>query len=210
MIELTPVNLPENCANLTCPNKVGEGAFKLLETEGDAVGGHRPIRLWMCQPCAAAMMHGETTSAADNWAPTPTPTVLQNLDSLLKVGEKIGVDYRWEGSVRRDYGKIITVQSDEFTIEASTSGLKTIAKDDVLRVWPVFPPDPDYVREHDEDWRIRGYCPTKYHDTVYAPPTSIRHAHDIDASGNCRHPDCDYYSDHEMNADEVWRHGPRQ
>jgi hypothetical protein len=73
MIQLTPVHLPDCCANLACPNKPHEGQFTLLETEGDAVGGHRPIQLWMCHPCAAALVNGPTKPAADNWPSTPAP-----------------------------------------------------------------------------------------------------------------------------------------
>jgi hypothetical protein len=61
------MHLPGQCANFVCPNKPHEGQFILLETEGDAVGGHRPIRLWMCHPCAAALVNGPTKPAADNW-----------------------------------------------------------------------------------------------------------------------------------------------
>jgi hypothetical protein len=52
VIELKTVILPRHCANLACPNKPDEGRFVLLETEEAIVGGHRPIRLWMCSPCA--------------------------------------------------------------------------------------------------------------------------------------------------------------
>jgi hypothetical protein len=55
VIELKTVILPRHCANLTCPNKPDEGRFVLLETEEAIVGGHRPIRLWMCSPCAHVM-----------------------------------------------------------------------------------------------------------------------------------------------------------
>lgn len=44
-----------NCANLSCPNKVGEGKFTVLRTEGNVVGQHRPVTLAMCAPCAEAL-----------------------------------------------------------------------------------------------------------------------------------------------------------
>jgi hypothetical protein len=69
------VHLPDCCANLACPNKPHEGLFTLLETPTDVVGGHRPIRLWMCHPCAAALLMGETTPAAYNWPSPSTETV---------------------------------------------------------------------------------------------------------------------------------------
>jgi hypothetical protein len=51
------VVLPHTCANLACPNEVDQGAFVLVESEGDLVGGKRPLRLWLCFPCGSAL-HG--------------------------------------------------------------------------------------------------------------------------------------------------------
>jgi len=42
------------CANLTCPNRVGEGAWEIVATDEPVVGGHRPLMLSMCGPCATA------------------------------------------------------------------------------------------------------------------------------------------------------------
>ena len=42
----------ERCANEACPNKAHEGQFVVIETTEPVVGGHRPIRLTMCVPCA--------------------------------------------------------------------------------------------------------------------------------------------------------------
>ncbi|MFY1620087.1 hypothetical protein [Micromonospora sp. WMMD736] len=50
------IGLPMACANLACPNKPGEGHFVLIETRESVVGGHRPIRLYICAPCAAGLL----------------------------------------------------------------------------------------------------------------------------------------------------------
>lgn len=45
----------ERCANSACPNQPHEGRFTVIETNGPVVGGHRPLRLVMCSPCASAL-----------------------------------------------------------------------------------------------------------------------------------------------------------
>lgn len=52
------VELPSRCANLECPNRPEEGRFVLVESGGLDVGGHRRLRLWMCAPCADALLPG--------------------------------------------------------------------------------------------------------------------------------------------------------
>lgn len=47
--------LARACANLACPNRPGEGTFTIVETREPVVGGHRPIRLFMCAPCAEGL-----------------------------------------------------------------------------------------------------------------------------------------------------------
>lgn len=52
MIDIQGIN---HCANVSCPNKVGEGRFTVVRTEENVVGGARPVILVMCSPCAEAM-----------------------------------------------------------------------------------------------------------------------------------------------------------
>lgn len=40
---------------MACSNRAHEGQFVLVETPTAVVGGHRPIRLFMCSPCAYAL-----------------------------------------------------------------------------------------------------------------------------------------------------------
>lgn len=62
-LQMSHVRLPDRCANLACPNEVDQGGFTLIQsTDFVAVGGHRPVQLWMCQPCAAVLMNGSTTT----------------------------------------------------------------------------------------------------------------------------------------------------
>jgi hypothetical protein len=211
MIQLTPVHLPDRCANLACPNKPHEGQFTLLETEGNAVGGHRPIRLWMCHPCAAALVNGPTTPPADNWPSTSSEAkgdaFLQGLDAVLRTGEYVGVDYHSRNSINRSYGRLINVTRRDFQIVGDDE-TTTICKDVVLRIWSVHrnkalsSPVPEYIREADLTWRTYQKFPTEYSGTVYAPPLAANHVHDTDPGGNCRHPDCGYYRDMAVVLDE--------
>lgn len=53
LMRATP--LPDRCANTACRNKPGEGKYVIVESDGNVVGGHRPLRLMMCAPCATAL-----------------------------------------------------------------------------------------------------------------------------------------------------------
>lgn len=46
----------DRCVNAACPNRAHEGEFVVMESEANVVGGHRPIRLLMCSPCASAFV----------------------------------------------------------------------------------------------------------------------------------------------------------
>lgn len=70
-LEMSHVRLPDGCANLACPNETGGGHFTFVQSlDPAAVGGHRPVQLWMCHPCATALMNGPTTSS-----PTQEPPI---------------------------------------------------------------------------------------------------------------------------------------
>jgi len=44
------------CGNVECPNKPGEGPFVIVTLgRGNVVGGHRPLRMFLCMPCANAL-----------------------------------------------------------------------------------------------------------------------------------------------------------
>ena len=45
----------DKCANAACPNRVHSGQFTVIESPDALVGGHRPLRLHMCGPCATAL-----------------------------------------------------------------------------------------------------------------------------------------------------------
>lgn len=47
------VELPTRCANLSCSNEPGEGAFVMLVEHGQP--GPRPLTIFVCAPCAAVM-----------------------------------------------------------------------------------------------------------------------------------------------------------
>ena len=214
MIQLISVNLPQHCANIACPNKPHEGQFTLLETNTDVVGDHRPIRLWMCNPCAVALLKGATTPAAYNWPTTPSPSAqtkgdafLQGTDAVLKTGEYIGVDYRSGNSIHRQYGQVIEATKHDLQI-AVDGGTSTIRKEAVLRIWPVHKNKAlssrttEFIRLNDETWLTYQKFPTEYSNTVYAPPLAASHVHDTDAGGNCRHPDCGYFRDQAVVPDD--------
>jgi hypothetical protein len=44
------------CANTECPNRYPEGTFCLVATAEQVVGGHRRLSLWLCEPCANALL----------------------------------------------------------------------------------------------------------------------------------------------------------
>lgn len=44
------------CANLACPNRSNQGRFDVVITHTDVVGGHRPLVLFLCAPCAEALV----------------------------------------------------------------------------------------------------------------------------------------------------------
>lgn len=46
----------DRCANLTCPNRAHQGSFAIVATEDNVVGGHRPLELVLCAPCASALV----------------------------------------------------------------------------------------------------------------------------------------------------------
>lgn len=51
----TVVTEINRCANAVCPNKPGEGRFVTVASGAPIVGGHRPLVLILCAPCASAM-----------------------------------------------------------------------------------------------------------------------------------------------------------
>ena len=214
MIQLTSVNLPQHCANIACPNKPHEGLFTLLETNTDVVGDHRPIRLWMCNPCAAALLKGPTAPAAYNWPAASSPSaearssaIPQGQDVALRVGEYVGVDHHFRNSINRDYGQVVDITRQGFQIVRDDE-TTMIHKDAVFRIWPVHKNKalssrtPEYIRLDDETWLTHQKFPTEYSGTVYAPPLATSHVHDTDAGGNCRHPDCGYFRGRIFDDDE--------
>ena len=52
------VKSPHRCANEECPNRPDQGQFRLIE----AGGTHRPIRIWLCAPCAEDVRDGPKTT----------------------------------------------------------------------------------------------------------------------------------------------------
>lgn len=47
----------DKCANIMCANKPAEGKFAIVTIgEGYVVGGQRRLQLFLCSPCATAMM----------------------------------------------------------------------------------------------------------------------------------------------------------
>lgn len=46
----------DRCTNRMCPNRAHEGGFAAVTTRGNVVGGHRPLVLLLCAPCAAALV----------------------------------------------------------------------------------------------------------------------------------------------------------
>lgn len=55
MSGLSTSAIPQECANLACRNRLGEGAWDVVTTDQAVVGGHRPLILSMCGPCANAL-----------------------------------------------------------------------------------------------------------------------------------------------------------
>jgi hypothetical protein len=50
------IRFETRCANIECPNGPGEGPFVIVTLgRGNVVGGHRPLRLFLCHPCADAL-----------------------------------------------------------------------------------------------------------------------------------------------------------
>jgi hypothetical protein len=52
------IRFDTRCANVECTNKPGEGPFVIVTLgRGNVVGGHRPLRMFLCSPCADALDH---------------------------------------------------------------------------------------------------------------------------------------------------------
>ena len=51
-------DLPARCGNLACPSVPGEGRFVTVASDGNVVGGKRPLVLALCAPCAEALTGG--------------------------------------------------------------------------------------------------------------------------------------------------------
>jgi hypothetical protein len=48
--------MDSRCANIECTNRPGEGPFVITTLgQGNVVGGHRSLRMFLCSPCADAL-----------------------------------------------------------------------------------------------------------------------------------------------------------
>lgn len=49
-------HVPEHCSNVECPNRSHEGLFTLVQGDPNCVGEKRGLSIWLCSPCAAALV----------------------------------------------------------------------------------------------------------------------------------------------------------